>query len=357
MKEFPDIDIGIIGEGEETLVDVLENTNNLERVKGIVYRNPNIMINPRRDFIKVLDKLPFPGWDLLPNLTKYYKPAPHYTGRYPSTSLITSRGCPGRCIFCDRMVFGRYCRANSSEYVVGMIKYLIKKYGIKDICFFDDTFTIFAKRLIEVCNLIIKEELDITWSCFGRINDVTPEILRLMRRAGCWQISYGIESGSQKVLDSLKKDTKVDQIMNALKWTRKAGISAHGFFILGCPTETKETIEETIDLIKIADLNSIQLTFFTPYPGTEIYPDIDKYGQFTQNWENMTDWNPVFVPNGFTKDELVGYHKKILKIFYLRPKILMSFVIRAFRSPKHFKSYFNAGLSFLSLIKKQNHPL
>ena len=150
--------------------------------------------------IKNLDDLPFPAWDLLDNFPRGYKPAAFKCKRLPATYIISARGCPHLCIFCDTSVFSRQYRAFSAEYIIEMINFLQLNFGIKEIIFEDDTFVIFKKRLILLCETLIKKKINISWSCNGRADAVKPDILRLMKKAGCWQISYGIESGDPEIL-------------------------------------------------------------------------------------------------------------------------------------------------------------
>src|SRR3989344_9098965 len=173
MEKFSEFDIGVIGEAEETIVELLNNLDknkNLNNIKGLIIRNKNKLKKTiQRPFIKNLEKLPFPAWDLLPDLLKYYQPAADSLHRSPATLLITSRGCPGQCIFCDRKVFGNLIRSYSAKYVIDMIKYLQKNYGIKDLFIEDDNFLVFKQRTKEICELIIKENIDITFSIMGRV--------------------------------------------------------------------------------------------------------------------------------------------------------------------------------------------
>ncbi len=331
LRRFRQFDIGVIGEGEDTIVDLLDTLDNdkrLEDVKGLILRGDDgsIYKTQGRPFIKNLDKLPLPAWHLLPDLDEYYRPPIFSVQALPSTSIITSRGCSGKCTFCDRTVFGNTCRAFSADYVNEMLLTLMRDYGIKDLLFDDDNFTLFKPRLRKLCDIMIKNRYNLTWSCNARVDLVDYETLKMMRSAGCWQIAYGIESGSQKILDHLNKNISLETIRNTLKNTKKAGIQTKGFFMLGHPTETIETMRETIDLAKSLPLDRFQITQFTPLPGSEIYEEADKYGAFDKDWKKMNMWNTVFVPNDLTKDDLTKYSKVAFKEFYLRPKIIYSFI-------------------------------
>lgn len=332
MKKFPQFDIGVIGEGEVTIIDLLKTYNeggNLEKVNGIVFReNDQLKLTNQRAFIRDLDSIPMPAWEMLPDLPKYYRSSAQNVKTMPSTSLVTTRGCPGKCIFCDRKVFGNYCRAPSADYFIKMIKHLHFNYGIRDIQMKDDTFTMLKHRLTEICQALIQEDLDLTWSCLARVDHVNPEILGLMRKAGCWQIQYGIESGSQKILDFLKKGVNLRQIEQAVRWTKESGISSMGFFMIGCPLETQETITETLEFAQKLDLDDFRLSVFTPFPGSEVYEIANQYGTFNNDWERLCEYKVNFVPNGLTKEILEKYYRKGYKQFYLRPKIVLSYLKR-----------------------------
>lgn len=296
--------------------------------------------------------LPYPAWDLLPNLVKYYQPAADSLYRAPATLLITSRGCVGQCTFCDRSVFGNLCRGYSTDYVIGMIKYLQEHYGIKDLFIEDDNFLMFRKRLKEICNRIIDEKIDITWSCMGRVDTFDADALPLLKKAGCWQINFGCESGSQKILDILNKRITVEQTERAIRQVRAAGINVKGLFMLGNLGETKETIEETLDFIKRVPLTDFHITYFTPLPGAEAYKIADKYGHFNSDWRAANMFNPDnFIPFGLTREELEYYYKKAWKIFYLRPRIIWYYATKL-RQPMIRKKILKGGFAFMKFLFK-----
>ncbi|GAF69972.1 unnamed protein product, partial [marine sediment metagenome] len=314
MSSYPDIDIGVIGEGEITIAELLESikrNTSLDAVKGIVFRsNGNLKITEPRPFIKDLDALPLPAWDMLPDLLKHYQQSASRIDRLPCMSVATSRGCPFKCIFCARNVFGNVTRAHSADYLIRMAGHLKKEYNIKSITFEDENFVCFRKRLTEFCQRLIKEDLDITWDCCSHVSGVNPEILDLMKKAGCWQINYGIESGSQRILDFIKKGTNLRTIERALKMTRQAGMITKGYFIMGHPTETLESIQETIDFIKKIDLDIFQMSFMVPFPGTELYDIGSQYGECRIDWDKMNIWTPLYIPNGLTEEDLKRESKR-----------------------------------------------
>lgn len=361
MEMFPNFDYAVIGEGEETIVELLkylDNRGNTDDVKGIAYRyhqNGTVGINERRKLIDDLDTIPFPAWDILSDFPKGYHPVAIRCRKYPAAHLLTSRGCPHKCIFCDTSVFTKKYRAFSAEYILEMIKILYNKYGIREILFEDDVFVIFKKRLIEICEGLLKENLKISWSCLGRANAVKPDILKLMKKAGCWQIGFGIESGDQKVLDFAHKRITLEQMEEAVRWTKEAGMETKGFFILGFPLETDESIMNTINFSKRIMLDDISVNLMTPFPGSEIYNIADKYGKFNKDWSKMNMLQSVFIPNGLSEDRLNYYNKKMLKEFYLRPRIIKNYALRMVENPRNAGNFLKGLSAFLKTIATKNN--
>jgi len=231
-----------------------------------------------------------------------------------------------------------------------MIKHLYYEFGVREILIEDDTFLIFQKRLKKICEMLSEERLDLSWSCLGRVDTVNPQILKLMRKAGCWQIGYGIESGSQRILDFIKKGINLEQIQSALLWTRKAGIKTKGFFMIGHPLETRETIEETIRFAKRIDLDDFDINKFTPFPGSEINKIANKYGKFDNDWEKMNLLQTVFVPFSLTKRDIEYYSRKALREFYLRPNIIFSHLRLLTKDPV--RMFYNILTILKMLFKK-----
>lgn len=357
MLLFSVFDIGVIGEADNTLpelLDTLASTRDLSGVKGIIYRSDNRLIQTsNRPFVEDLDTLPMPAWELLPDLAKYYCPPVHTVKNIPAALLVTSRGCPSKCRFCDRSLFGNNIRAHSAAYVMQMIRDLHNKYGIREFQFRDDNFLAFRPRLVELCRLLKDTQLGVTWSVAGRIDMVNPEILKMMSDAGCWQTWYGVESGSQRILDFINKHTKLDRIRETVKMTKDAGIDVGGFFMIGLPTETMDDIEDTIRFSRELELDEAHFTFFTPLPGCELHSTADQYGTFDNDWRKASMWNPVFVPNGITEKQLVKYWKRASMGFYLRPRIVFGY-IKKIRSWRHIKVYILGLMSLLeaTFIKK-----
>jgi radical SAM superfamily enzyme YgiQ (UPF0313 family) len=199
--------------------------------------------------------------------------------------------------------------------------------------------------------MIMQEDLDISWSCNGRVEAVKPETLKIMKQAGCWQIAYGIESGEQRILDIAKKGITVEEIKCAIQWTHEAGIFSKGFFILGFPQESEETLQRTIDFARELKLDDVSISLMTPFPGTEIYKWGDKYGSFERDWKKMNLLDAVYIPQGLTGEKLLSYQKKFLREFYLRPRILLSYLKRILRTPSLIPYLFKAFIGYLKKIR------
>lgn len=355
MDRFPVFDIAVLGEGEATVANLLramKEKTSLADVPGLLLRDGGkLHMTQRRFFLTDLDRLPYPAWDLLEGFPEAYRPAPFKARKSPAASLVTSRGCPNRCIFCDRSVFGTSCHSFSAEYVVGMIRHLGERFGIREFSFEDDTFVTFRTRLVDICRGILKLGMDISWTCLGRVNAVDRETLKLMRQAGCWQIGFGIESGSQEILTTLRKNVTLEEIQRTVALCRDVGILSKGFFIVGNPGETRETLSQTLDLALKLPLDDISVTLLTPFPGTEIYKRAAEFGEFDSDWAKMNLLTAVFIPRGLTAAELERARKEILRRFYLRPRIVGGYLQRLIRNPALAKGFFLGAKAFINTIR------
>ncbi len=350
MENYPEFDFGVQGEGEETWREMLEcltkggDVAAVAKLAGTWTRlDGGLWQAPPRAVIEPLDKLPMPAWDLLPELTKHYQPSALRQHRSPASSLVTTRGCFGACTFCDNSVFGQRVRGFSADYVFKMVKHLVDRWGVKYITFYDDNFAHHKHRLRSLLTKW-KQELDVTWSANSRVDVVNEECLEQMADAGCWQISWGIESGDQKILDYEAKHVTIDQIKKALSWSAKQGIYNKGFFIIGHPYETPGSIQRTIDLALELPLDDFQMSFMTPFPGTEIYRNWPNYGVLKEDWERMNMWTPVFVPTGMTADELIAWQKTAIRRFYFRPRILKRY-LGELTSPSRWKAFARGAMA------------
>ena len=332
LEEFSEFDIGVLSEGEYTVPEIIswhKEGGSIADIAGLVYRRENeVVLSPPRGNIMDLDSLPYPAWDLLPSIHKYYKPSPHSYLKLPSTSLMSSRGCNGTCTFCARPFMGEKYRAHSAEYTVGMVDHLVKTYGIRDIMFYDDNFLLDKKRVIKICELLLAKDYKVSWSCLARTEITSDELFGLIKKAGCWQIAFGIESADQGILETIKKRATVERMAEVIRKTNEAGIHSRGYFMIGSPGETEETIEKTTRFIQESGLKDFHVTFCTPMPGAELFDTAHNYGEFSQDWKKLGFWDPVFIPKGMTKEQLIDHHRRMYRKFYLRPSIFFRYMLK-----------------------------
>lgn len=351
MRLFPQFDCGVIGEGEDNIIQLLKlYARRVEpfNVRGIIYRkNCRLILNSIDNPPSDLDSLPMPAYDLLDRYRKYYRPNLSSLNRLPIACIVSSRGCTYRCSFCEIRTAYNHFRYHSAEYLMDTIKYLKKYCGIREIAFKDSNITIPKTRFLRFCELIRKEKLNITWSCMTRADSVSPALLEEMKRSGCWQIGYGVESGSQSLLDFLKKDLSLNTVLNAARWTKEAGIKSIGYFMIGLPKETEKSVKTTLEFIRRCDFDFIKVNFFTPYPGSEIAKSIYKFGSFESNWTKMNEGYPVFIPLGIGIEKLYYYSKKYITSFYLRKKIF----IRMIKRINNFKMLLSFLKAFWAILR------
>ena len=324
--EQKEIDLAVYGEGEETLtelLDALSTGGDLSSVKGLGYRrNGRPSINAARPFIEDLDDIPLPAYDLLGDFGLYNPPPTNYK-RLPVANVVTSRGCPNQCTFCGHSVFGRTLRQRSPENIAAEIELLYERHHVREIAFVDDTFTINPERIFALFSILNRKNIRFPWTCMSRINTADFETLRFMKEQGCWHISFGIESGSEEILHLIKKHISLAETRRVVGWCRELGIRTKGFFIIGHPGETRESIDLTIKTALALPLDDVVVTLNTPLPGTEQYRTAGDYGRLEKgDWARFNMWNPVFVPAGLTEGILLGKHRELYRRFYLRPRVV-----------------------------------
>ncbi|MCK5421789.1 MAG: radical SAM protein, partial [Deltaproteobacteria bacterium] len=251
------------------LLKVLQEKFDFKEILGLTFRNNagDIIANPPRPFIEDLDSLPLPAWHLIK--LDYYR-LPLKGKRYLMISPL--RGCPFKCSFCTcQTYYGKKLRKRSIEGVLKEIEYNIEQFGIRDFFFWAETFVVDKEYVKNLCSTIIERGIDISWTSNSRVDTVDGPLLKLMAEAGCWMISYGIESGSQKVLDEANKGTRIEQAYEAVRYAKEAGIKTVGHFILGLPGETEETMKHTIEYAKQLELDLAQFYCAVPFPGSRLY--------------------------------------------------------------------------------------
>ncbi|MBI2963618.1 MAG: cobalamin B12-binding domain-containing protein [Deltaproteobacteria bacterium] len=358
LAAFPALDYGMIGEGELSFFEFLARLGDGGGVgdcAGLVHRRgEEVVANRRAPYITDLDALPRPAWDLVRGFPHRFHPSLLSYRRSPVATLVTSRGCPFSCSFCDRSTSGKLGRYHSTESVLRHCRHLVDL-GVRHIIFYDDLFTVKRQRVVEICEGFLAAGLDFTWSCNSHPNLLDFETLRLMKRAGCWQIAYGIESGSQRILDVVKREVRLPRMRETLRMTRAAGIRAKGYLMIGHPTETFETLEETAEFLRVVELDLCQITKFTPYPGTPAYPTIRAHGAFTEDWERMNAMNFVFVPSGLSEAALETQFHRLYSIFYSRLDVLRGIARMVLEEPRFLRQLGSSAWVYLKSQLPNRH--
>jgi len=329
FKDFPDIDVSVIGEGEHIFMEIIKGRN-LEEIEGICYKG---VMNPPREPADNLDYIPLPDLSLI-DLSKFTGTYP--TGAHPSMYIMASRGCPFRCSFCNKSIWGRTVRFRDPKKVVEEIRWLGEN-GVKEIYFQDDTFNVNLKWAKSLLQLMIDEGLnrELIYKTDFRANEelLDEDLLELAKKAGFWMIFYGVESGSQKVLDRMRKDLTVREIERAFALTHKFGIKTYGSFIVGMPGENKETLRETFDLLRRINPSYYGFAYATPFPGTDLHKEVSMKGQlFCNNYDDYAYGKCVIRTDDLTREELIEtflYYRSMDKARK------MSLSQKVFKSLKH----------------------
>ncbi len=326
-------DFAVLGEGEKTivaLVSALENGEDVGGIRGIVFRaDDRITVTEPAEPIADMDTIPFPARHLL-DMERYIKD--HFQsfgikirgfGRIRSTNLLSSRGCPYSCTFCFKDMWGRKWRGRSPQNIIREMESLYDTYRVNGFFFNDDTFVLDRERVMEFCRQLIEKKFRIVWYCNGRVNLMTEEMLRAMYEAGCRCIAYGIESGNQRILDSMKKNETLDQVREVIAWTKKAGIHVTGYFMLGMLGETRDTIRETMAFARELRLDFHGFSLTTPIPGTELYDSALAAGLISGDKTDIGEWSlhtNANLTRDCTDDELVDFSNEAFREFYLRKR-------------------------------------
>ncbi|MBF0603961.1 MAG: radical SAM protein [Nitrospirae bacterium] len=356
LKDCPEIDLEFIGESEETLtggLTALFNHDSLEHHSGIAWRNGNkVIVNPRHPLIKDLDTIPFPKRDIFP--LDQYTSLPGQFFKKPIVPMTTTRGCPFRCAFCeDHVLWQKKCRFRSAENVYGEMEELVQRFGAREIKFFDDTFSSSRHRTVELCELIIKRQLNVIWRVCTRVDTVDEELLALMARAGLRSINFGIESGSDKILEAMKKGFTKDVVRTAVRAAKKAGVETKASFMLNYPGDDRQTTEETLAFAKELDLDYVGYNLFNPLLGRELKEYVEKtypINQTAWNDRNVSAVNTIFFYQpGLSVDYLEKTYKKAMRSHYLKPKNIAKALWRI-RNLDMLKSYYD-GFCRLFKIK------
>ncbi len=346
-----EVDYVVRGEGEMTFAELLNcfgDRDSVKRIGGLLYKeNGNIIDTGPRPLVENLDHLPFPARELT-SYQHFYS----LENKCFSTTLITSRGCPYRCIFCIRSKLLSQFRPRSPKNVIDEIKHCMNL-GFYEFSIWDDTFTLDRQRVLDICNRIIEEKLVIKWSVMTRVDKVDQELIKKMKQAGCTRIRFGNESGSAEILKVLRKGIVPEQIREAFRITRAEGMSTVSFFMIGAPQETLQHIKKTLKLAKSLNASFTNFSIVTLYPGTELYELALKKGILKRDvWRDFARRpDPDFVlplwEENFSRDQLIRLQARAYRSYYFRPLFLIRklFQISTWRG---FKEIWRNGLSLIA---------
>lgn len=327
----------------KSLDDFSENNyNELRKIPGLIWKKGNEVLINSQIFTEDLDSLEFPAWDLIN--PDSYPLAPHgaFFKNYPIAPIIITRGCPYSCTYCaGHLISGKRIRKRSADNVLEEIKLLHSKYGIKEIHVEDDNFTFYPELVKEFCEKIIKSGLNISWTCPNgvRLDTLNKDLLDIMKSAGLYSVSLGIESGSEKILRDMKKSLTKEKIIEKLRLVKESGLKSIGFFIIGYPTEKKHDILETISFAKKLPLTRATFSIFKPFPGTEATEKVVSRGGVNLHEMDFAKFvlnEAVYSPPSITIKELKNLRRRAFLEFYLRPRIIFS-MAGEIKNFSHFK--------------------
>jgi radical SAM superfamily enzyme YgiQ (UPF0313 family) len=348
-------DIVARGEYDYTTRDLAEGKK-LNKVEGISYKKGNRVIhNKARPLIKKLDELPFPAREFLPN-EKYYSAL----YKNPFTFILAGRGCPHQCIYCagPQLMSGRGHRFRSPQNVVAELKHIKENFRLKSVLFNDDTLNVNKAHLLELCNRIVEEKVDMPWAAYSRVDSADPEIARTMKKAGCFLVKVGFESGCDSLLKTMKKGPRAttEQAKKAAKCFKEAGIQVHGTFVFGMPGETQKTIRKTIEFAKELDLDFVQFSIAQPYPGTEFYRYLEKKGYLRfKEWSDYLDEEgciaPIFEYPKLSINDMEQLLRAAYKEYYLRPSYMLKAVRQRLTNWNLFKTSLRSAWSLIHYLR------
>lgn len=309
-SDVPDGDIAVVGEGELALLDICDRKRDgLPQEKVI-----------RKEYVKSIDSFPYPDRDLID--IKGYR---YFIDGHLATTIMTSRGCPYSCGFCANNAWGKTLRMRTPEKILGEVKLLINKYGYDSFMFFDDTMTVNKKRMLRICELL--KPLCIKYRCFIRSDTVNREVLQAMKDSGCVEVGVGIESGSQRILDISTKSETVETQRKSVKMCHDLGLRVKGFIIIGLPGENRESIQETKELLDDINLDDVDFTVYTPYPGSIIYENRDQYDisfkdDYRKSWYKGRpgEYNSLVSTSALTAGDIVEIRDEMETIYKKKDK-------------------------------------
>lgn len=356
LSQYKDLDIAIFGEPETIIVNLLETLNNktdLSSVDGLLFQHEGVFKKTNIPaFIEDLDTFPFPDRSKMNN-NVYIRPD---TGK-PQATIQVSRGCPQQCTYClTPIISGSRYRRRSVGNVIAEITECVEKFKITDFFFRADTFNIDRNWVLKFCHMIKEANLKINWVANSRVTPLDDQMLLAMKDAGCWLIALGIESGSQKTLDRIKKNITIEQVNNAVSLIKKHKISIYGFFMIGFYWETKADIEKTIDFALKSGCDFYEIHIATPYKKTPLYLDMKEKSLIDETCLTGFDYFSGAAADSkyLSKEEIEDCRKKALRKIYLRPRFILKKLLKT-RNLNEIKAYFRYGLLLLKNISKKNH--
>ena len=329
-------DYGVYGEGEETIIELvtaLEQGRDVDGIAGLLYRQDgDLCTNPPLPQIRDLDALPFPARHLL-RYQEYRWSVPG-KGLVPVTTIMTQRGCPFQCVFCGVRIMFPQVRYRQVEQIVDELEQIVTDLGIHHVQFSDDTLTLKADKAVAMCDEIKRRKLDITWEGYTRADRITKDLLKQMKDAGLVRLSFGVESGDQRILEAIKKGTSLEQYRQAYEWCDELGLETRCSVMLGHPFETRETVKKTVDFVCSLKIHQAYINIATPYPGTALLEMArEGYGGLRLLTEDWTEYrrygNAVMEMNDLTRQDLIRLQKAAYLRFYLRPSIAWKNLKRA----------------------------
>lgn len=317
------VDYVIRAEGERPFFALVDGQP-LDSIGGLSYRGDNLLQpiehNQLDEPITDLDLLPTPAYHLI--RFDNYKPAVGAYRRLPSVNMTMTRGCPGKCTFCNSAETA--LRTRTADHIVDEIELLQARYGVREINFYDDTFTIYKQQVAHMCDLIVQRGIDITWSCFARSDCVSESLLKKMKAAGCHQILFGIESADEKILEAIRKPIDIELTRKAVRMCQDVGIDVRAAFMFGNPGETIASIRKTIDFAIDLDPDIALFNITTPYPGTQMFNWAKKNGYLrTLDWSDYDLANAVMDLPTISAEDINGMYKTAYREFYFRPRYLL----------------------------------
>ncbi|MFO7760469.1 MAG: B12-binding domain-containing radical SAM protein [Thermodesulfobacteriota bacterium] len=353
LADYPEVDIIVAGEGEETLKEVILNDGReLENIPGLIYLlQDKAFFTGYREVQLDLDSLPFPAYEKLAGYPGSYRLPIFNYPRTPNTSCTSSRGCPYACSYCDRSVFRRSFRYNSAGYLYEHMAYLKKRFNIRHINFYDDQFTFKRDRVEHLMTRLIDRPLGMTFNCAVRAEHVDQELLALMKKAGCWMISLGIETGDENLLARHRQNADLQMLAEKIRLIKKNGIRTKGLLMMGLPGETEESIKKSMSYVFSLPIDDFNLAKFTPFPGSPLYKDIHNLGEFEEDWARMDCMSFLFTPEGMSRERLDELFIDFYRQHFKRPRVFLGYAAMLYHSPDSWRRFLKNGLDFLKFAR------